>query len=73
MSYRFEDAVAKVVAKTGWIRTGYSLAGYLFPEDGSQLIFTVYNLANSVAIKNRDAMDELVMGFFGCGANLIDN
>ncbi len=73
LSYRFEDAVAKVVAKTGWIRTGYSLAGYLFPEDGSQLIFTVYNLANSVAIKNRDAMDELVMGFFGCGANLIDN
>ena len=72
LSYRFEDAVAKVVAKTGWIRTGYSLAGYLYPEDGSQLIFTIYNLASSVAIKNRDAMDELVMGFYNCGANLVD-
>jgi len=72
LAYRFEDAAGKVVAKTGWIRTGYTLAGFLYPEDGSKLIFTVFNLGNSVAIKNQEAMDELVLGFYGCGASLVN-
>ena len=70
LAYRFENAAGKVVAKTGWIRTGYTLAGYLYPEDGSKLIFTVFNLGNSVATTNQEAMDELVMGFYGCGLSL---
>lgn len=71
LSARFEDAVGKVVAKTGWIRTGYTLAGFLFPEDGSKLIFTVYNIGD-VTLANRDAMDALVAGFYDCGLNLVD-
>lgn len=71
LSARFSSAVGKVVAKTGWIRTGYTLAGFLLPEDGSKLIFTVYNLGN-VNLKNQEAMDQLVMGFYGCGASLVN-
>ena len=71
LSYRFEDAVGNIVAKTGWIRTGYSLAGYLEPDDQDKLIFTVYNLGD-VQIKHREAMDALVMGFYDCGVNLVN-
>lgn len=72
LSARFEDAVGKVIAKTGWIRTGYTLSGFLLPEDGSKLIFTVYNLGD-VTLANQEAMDELVMGFYGCGLSLVNN
>ena len=72
LSYRFEDAVGKVIAKTGWIRTGYTLAGFLTPEDGSKLIFTAYNLGD-VTIANQEALDELVMGFYGCGISLVND
>ena len=72
LSSRFLDVVGKVVAKTGWIRTGYSLAGFLYPEDGSKLLFTIYNLGESVRLVNRDAMDELVLAFYNCGANLVN-
>lgn len=71
LSARFTEAVGKVVAKTGWIRTGYSLAGFLYPEDGSKLGFTIYNLGD-VRLVNRDAMDQMVMGFYNCGANLVN-
>ena len=71
LSYRFEDAVGNIVAKTGWIRTGYSLAGYLEPDSENKLIFTVYNLGD-VQIKHREAMDALVMGFYDCGVNLVN-
>ena len=71
LSYRFEDAVGKIAAKTGWIRTGYSLAGFLEPDPQNKLIFTVYNLGD-VQIKHRDAMDALVMGFYDCGVNLVN-
>ena len=72
LSARFTDAVGKIVAKTGWIRTGYSLAGFLYPPDGSKLLFTIYNLGDSVKLVNRDAMDELVMAFYDCGQNLVN-
>jgi D-alanyl-D-alanine carboxypeptidase/D-alanyl-D-alanine-endopeptidase (penicillin-binding protein 4) len=71
LSYRFEDAVGKVAAKTGWIRTGYSLAGFLEPDSENKLIFTVYNLGD-VQIKHREAMDALVMGFYNCGSTLVN-
>ena len=60
-----------MTAKTGWIRTGYSLAGYLETADDARLIFTVYNLGD-VTAANREAMDDLVMGFFDCGKNLVN-
>ncbi len=72
LAYRFEDAAGKVVAKTGWIRTGYTLAGFLYPEDGSKLIFTVFNLGDSVDLSHQKALDELVLGMYGCGASLVN-
>jgi len=71
LSYRFEDAVGSITAKTGWIRTGYTLAGILDTPDNSRLIFTVYNLGD-VTAANREAMDDLVMGFYDCGINLVN-
>lgn len=71
LSNRLLDAVGSVTAKTGWIRTGYSLAGFVETPDDSRLIFTVYNLGD-VRVENREAMDELVMGFFNCGKNLVN-
>jgi D-alanyl-D-alanine carboxypeptidase/D-alanyl-D-alanine-endopeptidase (penicillin-binding protein 4) len=65
------DAVGDITAKTGWIRTGYSLAGFLDAPDESRLIFTVYNLGD-VTVANREAMDELVMAFYNCGKNLVN-
>jgi D-alanyl-D-alanine carboxypeptidase/D-alanyl-D-alanine-endopeptidase (penicillin-binding protein 4) len=67
------DALNLIEAKTGWIRTGYSLAGFIKAKDGTDLIFTVYNLGNSVSYRNRAAMDALVHGFFRCGASLSSN
>jgi D-alanyl-D-alanine carboxypeptidase/D-alanyl-D-alanine-endopeptidase (penicillin-binding protein 4) len=71
LSARFDQAVGKITAKTGWIRTGYSLAGFLQPDDQNKLIFTVYNLGD-VQIKHREAMDALVMGFYNCGTTLVN-
>jgi D-alanyl-D-alanine carboxypeptidase/D-alanyl-D-alanine-endopeptidase (penicillin-binding protein 4) len=71
LSYRFEDAVGTITAKTGWIRTGYTLAGFLDTPDQSRLIFTVYNLGD-VTASNREAMDDLVMGFYDCGSTLVN-
>ncbi len=72
LSDRFTELTGDVVAKTGWIRTGYTLAGYLNLKDGNQLIFTAYNLADSVSLDNRAALDRLVEGFYNCGTALRD-
>jgi serine-type D-Ala-D-Ala carboxypeptidase/endopeptidase (penicillin-binding protein 4) len=71
LSNRLLDAVGSVTAKTGWIRTGYTLAGFLDAKDESKLIFTVYNLGD-VATKHREAMDRLVLGFYNCGKTLVN-
>jgi D-alanyl-D-alanine carboxypeptidase/D-alanyl-D-alanine-endopeptidase (penicillin-binding protein 4) len=60
----------KVVAKTGYITTGYSLAGFLTAKDGTELIFTVYNLTDKANANHRLAMDNLVYRFYQCGAML---
>lgn len=70
LSGRFSELVGLVEAKTGWIRTGYTLSGYLKAEDESTLIFTAYNLGDSVSEANRDALDRLVAGFQACGLAL---
>ena len=72
LSARFESMPGKVWAKTGWIRTGYTLAGYLQTPQNERLIFTVYNLGDSVTGENREAMDRLVQGFAECGLALAD-
>ena len=59
-----------VAAKTGYISSGYSLAGFLTARDGTELIFSVYNLSPRASLKQRNAMDNLVYRFYQCGANL---
>lgn len=59
-----------VVAKTGYITTGYSLAGFLTARDGTELIFSVYNLTDKASFNQRQAMDNLVYRFYQCGAGL---
>lgn len=63
------DAAGSILAKTGWIRTGYSLAGTMTAKDGTDLVFAVYNLGN-VSTANREALDEFVYGIYNCGADL---
>jgi serine-type D-Ala-D-Ala carboxypeptidase/endopeptidase (penicillin-binding protein 4) len=72
LSARFVDATGAVTAKTGWIRSGYTLAGFLDVPGETGLIFTVYNLGD-VTMENRDAMDDLVMGFYDCGSDLVND
>lgn len=59
-----------VVAKTGYITSGYSLSGFLMARDKTELIFTVYNLGERVTLDQRRAMDNLIYRFFQCGAKL---
>jgi D-alanyl-D-alanine carboxypeptidase/D-alanyl-D-alanine-endopeptidase (penicillin-binding protein 4) len=59
-----------VVAKTGFITSGYSLSGFLTARDKTELIFTVYNLGERVTLDQRRAMDNLIYRFFQCGAKL---
>ena len=64
------ETKGKVIAKTGYILTGYSLAGFLTAKDGTELIFTVYNLSERANANHRLAMDNLVYRFYQCGASL---
>jgi len=66
------DADGKVFAKTGWIKHGYTLAGYIKPADGSTLTFAVYALGN-VSDSAKLAIDNLVTGFYRCGLTLSQN
>ncbi len=64
------ETKGKVVAKTGYILSGYTLAGFLTAKDGTELIFTIYNLADRANRNHRLAMDNLVYRFYQCGAGL---
>jgi D-alanyl-D-alanine carboxypeptidase/D-alanyl-D-alanine-endopeptidase (penicillin-binding protein 4) len=66
------DADGAVFAKTGWIDTGYTLAGIIRAEDGSTLTFAVYAL-NDVGDNAKQAIDTITTGFFRCGNNLSNN
>ena len=65
-----KEAKGLVAAKTGYISTGYSLAGFLTARDGTELIFSIYNLSPRATLRQRNAMDNLVYRFYQCGANL---
>ena len=69
LAYRLEGSEGNITAKTGWIQSGYTIAGFMDTPDGAHLIFSVYNLGK-VSAANRDAMDELVMAIYDCGGNL---
>lgn len=63
------DARGHVIAKTGWIKKGYTLSGIINAKDGSTLTFAVYALG-SVKPEAKDAIDNLVTGFYRCGNEL---
>ena len=63
------DAIGKVHAKTGWIKRGYTLAGFIDAKDGTSLTFAVYALGN-VTSDAKQAIDDLVTGFYRCGDQL---
>ena len=69
LAYRLEKASGKIIAKTGWIQSGYTISGFMEAADGARLIFSVFNLGQ-VNASNRDAMDDLVMAIYNCGGNL---
>ncbi len=76
LSARFKgdlkDAVGQVHAKTGWIKHGYTLAGYITARDKSNLLFAIYALGN-VKDDAKDAIDKLATDFFHCGSQLSNN
>jgi D-alanyl-D-alanine carboxypeptidase/D-alanyl-D-alanine-endopeptidase (penicillin-binding protein 4) len=63
------DAAGHIFAKTGWIKKGYTLAGYMKPKDGSVLTFAIYALGN-VSDATKGAIDNLATAIYRCGANL---
>ncbi|KQQ03929.1 MULTISPECIES: D-alanyl-D-alanine carboxypeptidase/D-alanyl-D-alanine endopeptidase [unclassified Rathayibacter] len=69
-----DNAVADgaVLAKTGWIDTGYTLAGVVNAQDGTALTFAVYALGD-VQDSAKTAIDTLVTGFYRCGESLSDS
>ncbi|MBT1636235.1 D-alanyl-D-alanine carboxypeptidase/D-alanyl-D-alanine endopeptidase [Clavibacter michiganensis] len=75
LSSRFtgDSAVARghVVAKTGWIDTGYTLAGIIDAADGTKLTFAFYAIGN-VTGNAKIALDALAAGAYRCGADLGD-
>jgi D-alanyl-D-alanine carboxypeptidase/D-alanyl-D-alanine-endopeptidase (penicillin-binding protein 4) len=66
------DAAGHVFAKTGWIKTGYTLVGYINAKDGTVLLFAVYALGTTVTDATKGAIDNLVTGFYRCG-NALSN
>ncbi|WP_022890776.1 D-alanyl-D-alanine carboxypeptidase/D-alanyl-D-alanine-endopeptidase [Agromyces italicus] len=66
-----DNAVAdgSVIAKTGWINTGYTLSGVIRAEDGTDLTFAIYALGD-VTDEAKTAIDTLATGFYLCGDNL---
>jgi D-alanyl-D-alanine carboxypeptidase/D-alanyl-D-alanine-endopeptidase (penicillin-binding protein 4) len=63
------DAAGQVIAKTGWIDTGYTLAGIIHAADGSTLTFAFFAL-DDVADSARSALDTVTAAAFRCGNNL---
>jgi D-alanyl-D-alanine carboxypeptidase/D-alanyl-D-alanine-endopeptidase (penicillin-binding protein 4) len=68
------DAVAagNVMAKTGWIDTGYTLAGIIHAADGSTLTFAFFAL-DDVGDSTISAIDDITAGTYRCGDNLSNN
>ncbi len=66
-----ESAVAdgSVFAKTGWIDTGYTLAGVIHAADGTPLTFAIYAL-DDVGDSAKTAIDRLTAAFYSCGNSL---
>jgi D-alanyl-D-alanine carboxypeptidase/D-alanyl-D-alanine-endopeptidase (penicillin-binding protein 4) len=67
------DARGHVFAKTGWIKTEYSLAGIIASADGTGLVFAFYAIGEGIGDNAKAALDTLTAGVFRCGDNLSNN
>jgi D-alanyl-D-alanine carboxypeptidase/D-alanyl-D-alanine-endopeptidase (penicillin-binding protein 4) len=68
------NAVARgaIIAKTGWIKTEYALAGIIHAADGSTLSFAFYALG-AINSRTQPALDTITTAAFRCGDNLSNN
>ena len=62
-------ADGRVIAKTGWIDTGYTLSGVIRAADDTDLTFAIYALGE-VTDEAKTAIDTLATAFYRCGDNL---
>ena len=63
------DAAGHILAKTGWIKHGYTLAGIINAKDGTPLLFAIYALGD-VKPEAKGAIDNLAAAFYRCGNKL---
>ncbi|QTX06152.1 D-alanyl-D-alanine carboxypeptidase [Agromyces archimandritae] len=63
------EADGQVFAKTGWIETGYTLAGIIHAADSTPLTFAIYALGD-VTDEAKQAIDTLTTAFYRCGDSL---
>ncbi|SMG13412.1 D-alanyl-D-alanine carboxypeptidase/D-alanyl-D-alanine-endopeptidase [Agreia pratensis] len=63
------DAAGHVIAKTGWIDTGYTLSGIIQAADGSVLTFAFFAL-DDVSDSSKQALDTITAAAYRCGNNL---
>jgi D-alanyl-D-alanine carboxypeptidase/D-alanyl-D-alanine-endopeptidase (penicillin-binding protein 4) len=66
------DAAGKIIAKTGWIKRGYTLAGIIKSKDGVDLVFAVY-AHGQVDDTTKLAIDNFVTAVYRCGNQLSNN
>jgi D-alanyl-D-alanine carboxypeptidase/D-alanyl-D-alanine-endopeptidase (penicillin-binding protein 4) len=66
------DAAGHIFAKTGWIKKGYTLGGFMYAKDGSTLVFSIYALGK-VKDDAKDAIDNLATAIYRCGNTLSNN
>ncbi|WP_307807115.1 D-alanyl-D-alanine carboxypeptidase [Naasia sp. SYSU D00057] len=75
-SDRFSGAASRadgaVHAKTGWIETGYTLAGTIDAADGTPLTFAIYALGD-VRDNAKQAIDTWTAAVWDCGNNLANH
>jgi len=77
LASRFTGANAvvrgNVTAKTGWIDTEYSLAGFMTAADGTVLVFTFDAVGPGIKSSATAALDTLTVAAYTCGDNLSNN
>lgn len=66
------NAIARghITAKTGWIDTAYTLAGFMDARDGTKLTFAFYAIRDGIKPDAKEALDTLATAVYKCGDNL---
>ncbi len=77
LSGRFTGAASvargAITAKTGWLRSAYSLSGIIRADDGTRLAFAFYSVKDGISERAKTAQDILAAAAFTCGDNLSNN